>query len=156
MRLVTLLLLLAIAASAKAQKNLTVFDGSGTCVVLPMDINDYNYSTKSQYVIPAKNLTNMVGGTISSITYYTKTCINYTTDTDVKVYLKEVKYTKFSTAKYETVTDDNLVYKGKISVQKSGKTGIVVITLDKPYKYMGVNGGNLLISTENTEKQKYI
>lgn len=149
--LTTLLFMLACVSDVKAQETLTVYNGTGTYTVLPLDINNYCYSTKSQYVIPATNLTNMVGGTISSITYYTNSNnVPYITTTDVKVYLKEVSYTKFSTAKFETLTDAKLVYTGKISVVKSGDGGIVVITLDKPYTY---NGGNLLISTENTEKQ---
>jgi hypothetical protein len=150
MRPLMMLLLLAFVGGTKAQETLTVYDGTDQYLVVPMNINTFCEYTRSQYVIPAKDLTGMTGGTISSITYYTESNkVPYTTDTDVKVYLKEVDYIKMSA--FETVSDGNLVYQGKVSVAKSGNGGTALITLNTPYKY---KGGNLLISTENTDKQK--
>ena len=159
--LTTLLFMLACVSVVKAQETLTVYDGGKNpdeYAYVPMDPYNFNkVYTKSQHVIPASDLKSMTGGTISSIKYYYDQKVNFTTSTEFIIYMKEVNYTEFQkNGGFEAVSDNNLVFKGTISfVNKKEGEGTVVITLDKPYTY---NGGNLLISVENTEKKsgKYI
>ena len=150
--LATLLFLFFFVVGVKAQQQLTVYDGMVKNPNAPVNIVSGNYATKSQYVIPAAELYSMYNGYIDSLSFYpnetNKGAMPYTSDKDVCIYIKEVDYTEIS--KFEELTDDNLVFKGKIYVTKDDKNvGHLRIKLAKPYHY---KGGNLLIASEATEE----
>ena len=67
------LLLLVVAAftTAFAQQELTVYEGEGTNGFVPTYMGYWDDFTRSQYVIPAADLAEMNGGTISAIKFYT-------------------------------------------------------------------------------------
>ena len=107
--------------------------------------------TRSQFVIPAADLEDMDGGTISSIKFYTSSSnIPYTSVSTVDVYIKEVDYTSISA--FEPKTDDDIVYQGTLSIVTEGNGGSLTIEFSTPYTY---DGGNLLVAIENTTDAGY-
>ena len=138
-----MLLLCVFVGSMKAQETLTVYEGSNENVYVPFRVKNFASHTKSQYVIPAKDLSSMNGGTIYCIMYYTKsTSIPHTTVNKVEVCMKEVDDTSIS--QFATFDETDKVYEGTLEFTSLGTGGTVLITLDKPYVY---KGGNLLIGT---------
>ena len=94
LNLMIMLMLYLFAGSMRAEKNLTVYEGTDTQGMIPVAGGTFNYYNKSQYVIPAAQLTDMVGSNIYALAYH------LTTDNDnemmegsVNVYIKEVGYT---------------------------------------------------------------
>ena len=138
--------------SFESADKITVFDGTQENYTIPMYVyyHRQNY-VRGQYVIPASELTEMVSGTISSITLYTKsTNLPYTTASTIDVYLKEVNFTTITSSNFVNKADASTVYHGKIEFVKEGTDGFATIVFTKPYKY---NGGNLLIGFDNTTKE---
>ena len=152
---------------AFAQETLTVFDGTtegtGTDLAiktsdfLPAFIRKWNKpGTKSQFIIPAQYLTQMKGGDITSVKFYsTSYSTPYTSASTADVYVGEVNYITFDAAEghfdFEPKDNCTIVYQGTVTVERVGPTndewGEMTITFNTPYKY---RGGNLLIGFENT------
>lgn len=129
-----------------APDGLTVYDGTKKDKYVPAYITSFNQFTKSQFVIPAADLTTMDGGTINSISFYTTSDnIPYQTESMVDVYVKEVGYTEING--FETKESSSIVYQGKLNIISSTDGGLLTIPLRTPYSY---DGGNLLIGIENT------
>ena len=61
LNLMIMLMLYLFAGSMRAEKNLTVYEGTDTQGMIPVAGGTFNYYNKSQYVIPAAQLTDMVG-----------------------------------------------------------------------------------------------
>lgn len=149
------------------EETLTVFDGTteGTGTDLTIKTNDFvpaftrkwnKAGTKSQIIIPAQFLTQMKGGDISSVKFYS-TSYNtpHTTASTADVYVGEVDYIAFNANEshfdFEPKENCTIIYQGNITIDKVGPTnqehGEMTITFNSPYKY---RGGNLLIGFENT------
>ena len=145
-RLFTMLLLFFFVGSMKASY-LTVYQGTNSYGLVPFGgVNFDNYS-RSQYVIPAADLKNMVGGEIYGLMYYlTNDNAGKMPEEKVKVYMKEVDYTTIST--FEPLSDDDQVYEGTLEESVVSEISILLVTLNKPFIY---KGGNLLIDFENAE-----
>ena len=130
---------------------LTVYDGTETDFTVPIYM--YNYEQKyvrNQYVVPASDLMDMAGGTISSITLYTTSdYLPYTNAATIDVYLKEVNFTAFTSSNFVNKANAATVYQGQIDFVKEGTGGTATITFTTPYQY---NGENLLIGFDNTTK----
>lgn len=148
LNLMIMLMLYLFAGSMRAEKNLTVYEGTDTQGMIPVAGGTFNYYNKSQYVIPAAQLTDMVGSNIYALAYH------LTTDNDnemmegsVNVYIKEVGYTTISS--FEPVVDQDLYYQGQLTLSKVGNERMILMALKTPYFY---KGGNLLIDFENPEK----
>ena len=148
LNLMIMLMLYLFAGSMRAEKNLTVYEGTDTQGMIPVAGGTFNYYNKSQYVIPAAQLTDMVGSNIYALAYH------LTTDNDnemmegsVNVYIKEVSYTTISS--FEPVVDQDLYYQGQLTLSKVGNERMILMALKTPYFY---KGGNLLIDFENPEK----
>lgn len=147
-KMIVMLVLCLFAGSMRAEKNLTVYEGTDTQGMIPVAGGMFNYYNKSQYVIPAAQLTDMVGSNIYALAYH------LTTDNDnemmegsVNVYIKEVGYTTISS--FEPVVDQDLYYQGQLTLSKVGNERMILMALKTPYFY---KGGNLLIDFENPEK----
>ncbi len=139
------------AIGAFAQETLTVYDGTTTSSYVPMYGGYFDDFTRTQFVIPAEDLTDMEGGQISEIKFYTNSQnVPYTTVSSVDVYLMEVDYTSISA--YEAKADAQIVYSGFIEFVSADGGGETTITFESPYTY---NGGNLLIGCENTTDAGY-
>ena len=144
--LALLMLLFAFTGTMKADE-LTVYEGTTLSYYAPAYIFYFDAVTRCQYVIPAEDLSEMAGGTISSLTYYTNLTSAYTTVASANVYVKEVDYTSISA--YEDVSTATLVYSGYFNIDASG---VMSITFNDSYVY---GGGNLLIAVENPQSGNY-
>ncbi len=149
------LLLLVVAAftTATAQETLTVYDGTVSNGQVPAYLGYWDDFTRSQVVIPATDLTNMAGGTITSMTFYTtKQNLPYTSVSTADVYLMEVDYTAINA--FEPKASATMVYQGTASfvLDETGEAGSWTIEFATPYIY---GGGNLLIGIENTTDSGY-
>ena len=148
-----LLLLLAAFTTATAQETLTVYDGTVSNGQVPAYLSYWDDFTRSQVVIPATDLTNMAGGTITSMTFYTtKQNLPYTSVSTADVYLMEVDYTAIND--FEPKASATMVYQGTASfvLDETGEAGSWTIEFATPYIY---GGGNLLIGIENTTDSGY-
>ena len=167
-KLLLCLFMWALCMPAFAQETLTVFDGTteGTGTEdLAIKTNDFvpaftrkwnKEGTKSQIIIPAQFLTQMKGGDITSLKFYTTSYSTpHTTASSADVYVGEVNYITFDAAEghfdFEPKANCTIIYQGKVTVDRVGPTneewGEMTITFSAPYKY---RGGNLLIGFENT------
>ena len=150
------LLLLVVAAftTAFAQQTLTVYEGEGgTNGYVPTYMGYWDDFTRSQYVIPAADLAEMNGATISALTFYTTSQnVPYTSVSTADVYLMEVDYTAISA--FEPKANATIVYQGTVSVvaNEAGDGGEMTIDFATPFVY---GGGNLLIGMENTTDAGY-
>ncbi|MBQ6772191.1 MAG: hypothetical protein IJP44_14600, partial [Bacteroidales bacterium] len=152
-RHVLLLLLFALFApwAAQAQEELTVYDGTVTNNVVPAYIFYFDDFTRSQFVIPAGDLAEMDGGTLSSMKFYTTSSnVPYTTVSTVDVYLMEVDYTTITAL--EPKANGTIVYQGTLDVVSANGGGELTIEFASGYTY---NGGNLLVGIENTTDAGY-
>ena len=162
-----LMWVMCMPAFAQETETLTVFDGTteGTETSIEIKTNDYlpvytrywnKAGTKSQFIIPAQFLTQMKGGDITSVKFYsTSYSTPYTSASTADAYVGEVGYTTFDASEghfdFEPKANCTVIYQGKITVERVGPTnqewGEMTITFSAPYKY---RGGNLLIGFENT------
>lgn len=130
---------------------LTVYDGTETDFTVPIYM--YNYEQKyvrNQYVVPASDLMDMAGGTISKIKLYTTSdYLPYTNAATIDVYVKEVNFTTFTSSNFVDKATATTVYQGQIDFVNDGTGGSATITFTTPYQY---NGENLLIGFDNTTK----
>ena len=155
----TLLAALFSLTGARAE-TLTVYDDqTGTSQYVPAYTSGYynrntSYFTRSQFIIPASELSSMNGATVTAIKFYTNSTTAYTTP-PCRVYVQEVTNAYFTTsgggmnptATFQT--GGTQVFDGTFSNVQDGTSGAMTITFDSHYTY---NGGNLLVSIENTEK----
>ena len=136
---------------ARAQSELTVYDGTAESTKVPAYIYYFDDFARSQFVIPAADLTDMAGATISKLKFYTSANnVPYTTVSTVDVYLMEVDYTTMTAL--EPKANGTIVYQGTLSVVVEGDGGSLSIELSSPYTY---GGGNLLVGIENTTDAAY-
>ena len=146
-----LVLVLMAATKPAVAAELTVFDGTATNDKVPAYVYYWDDFTRCQTVIPATNLEEMIGGTISALTFYTNTeNIPYTSLSTADVYLMEVDYTTISA--YEPKSAATMVYQGTLDFVATDGGGLLTITFTTPYSY---DGGNLLIGIENTTDAQY-
>ena len=125
-----------------------MYDGTVSNGQVPAYLGYWDDFTRSQVVIPATDLTNMAGGTITSMTFYTtKQNLPYTSVSTADVYLMEVDYTAINA--FVPKASATMVYQGTASfvLDETGEAGSWTIEFATPYIY---GGGNLLIGIENT------
>ena len=137
--------------AANAQSELTVYEGTVTSNVVPAYIFYFDDFTRAQHVIPAEDLADMNGATITSLKYYTTAYnVPYTAVSPAQVYLMEVDYTTMTAL--EPLGSGTVVFEGYFNVVSEGTGGSLTIEFDTPYTY---NGGNLLVGIDNTEDVNY-
>ncbi|MCQ2306787.1 MAG: T9SS type A sorting domain-containing protein [Bacteroidales bacterium] len=125
----------------------TVYDGLSDNDYCPFYVFYADDFTKSNMIMPAADLADMAGGTISSMKFY----VSRITDDRIcysnwQVYLKEVSENE--TTGPVDVTTATMVYEGVIDF----KVAEITINFTEPFAY---NGGNLLIATQNTTDMSY-
>ena len=126
---------------------LTVNNGTTTNQYVPIYGYYVDNISKSQFIIPALSLDDMVEGTIHQLKFYcSQSSINFG-NARFKVYIGETTATTLSstTPDYSGMTE---VYAGALSI--SG--GMMQIDLTTPYLY---NGGNLMIGVLETTSGSY-
>ena len=147
-----LLALLCVSGASWAQNTLTVYDGTETNNRVPAYTFYWDDFSRSQFVIPAGDLSAMTGGTISALTFYTTDQnMPYTSVSEADVYLKEVSGTTLNS--FVDKSSATVVYSGTVEFVADDDGGTMTITFSTPYIYMG---GNLLIGIENTTDAGYM
>jgi len=125
-----------------------LFAGENFSPCVPVDIPALFMSwSKSQFVIPAAALEDMVGQNVTSVTFYTAPLYELvTTPFPVDVYLKEVD--KASINSFVDKGSATMAYQGSLSIKKDdyGMFDLLTIEFDTPYLYQG---GNLLVGIDN-------
>ena len=142
-----------VSASFRVEdQNLSVYDGTTTNQYIPMYGYYFDDYTKSECIIPASQLTEMVGGTISAITFYPSSVgTNSTTwgDAIQTVFLKEDESTTLG-GSYSGTTGATIVKQALLDMPTAGTEYTIIF--DSPYIY---SGGNLLIGVYNTNDVAY-
>ena len=145
------MMLLTLFGVARAQSELTVYEGTATQNVVPAYLFYFDDFTRIQHVIPADSLNAMTGGTINSLKYYTTSQnVPYTAVSSARVYLMEVDDTTMTGL--ESVENGEVVFEGYFDIVSEGEGGSLTIDFDTPFIY---SGGNLLVGIDNTEDVGY-
>ena len=127
---------------------LTVHDGTATSSQIPLYGSFYDDFTKSEFVLPASELTAMNGGTITGMKFYISrvgTSGSGWDNTHQVVFLKEVGSTTLGA--YSGTENGTVVFDGTFTCPVSGQAEFE-IAFSTPYTY---NGGNLLVDIYNTD-----
>ncbi len=141
------LVLCAIAAiPAFAQETLTVYDGDATSTYVPVYGFYADAFCKAEYIMPADDLSEMEGATLTKMTWYLTAPAEAAWGGNYQVYLMEVPET--TPAAYADLTGATLVWEGPLD--GTGETIELEFANDFTYE-----GGNLLIAVHNTEKGTY-
>ena len=138
------LLLFVIAAftTAFAQESLTVYDGEDNNSYVPIYGLYCDSYLKCEYVIPATELQDMTGASITNLTWYLKTVASGSWGAaNFQVFLKEVEDATLSAYS----GPGTIVYEGALD----GTQPEMNIEFNAPYVY---NGGNLIVGVYNTVK----
>ena len=126
----------------QAQETLTVYDGTNTNSNVPVYGLYADYGCRSQFIYPASELSDVNGGTINQLTFYSSTA-TASFNQQFTVYMKEVPNTTFATAALEDWSSMDVVYVGTIGVTGNQ----MQITLSTPFSY---GGGNLMVGFQVT------
>ena len=154
--LLILLMAMFMPWQARAQETLTVYDKSDVNQYIPMYGYYFDDFTKSECIIPATELTDMEGGTITAITFYAKTvATNNSTwgSANQKVFLKEVSSTNLG-GSYSGMTDAAIVFDGLLPMPTTSTNGYTITFSELPDGFV-YNGGNLLIGVYNDDDGSY-
>ena len=142
------LVLCAIAAiPAFAQETLTVYDGDATNAYVPVYGFYADAYNKCEFIMPAADLSDMQGGTITKVTWFLATVPEAVWGGNFQVYVKEVAETACTTAFLGT-EGATLVYEGPLD----GTSGTLTIEFANDYTY---EGGNLMFAVYQVEKGTY-
>lgn len=128
---------------------LTVNDGTTTNSYVPIYGSWVDDITKSQFIIPATNLSSIQWATISEMTFYSSSASVPWTNAQFEVYVTEVDYTTFTGT---TLVDWTTMTKVMNAAHLEISGNQMVVTLDAPYQY---SGGNLMIGVLETTSGSY-
>ena len=148
-----LLLALFMPWQTKAQETLTVCEGTAANEYIPMYGYYFDNFTKSECIIPATELTDMVGSSITAITFYAKSVASPNStwgNARQKVFLKELSSNSLGN-NYAGMADATIVFDGLLPMPTTSADGYT-INFTEQYIY---NGGHLLIGIYNEVKGKY-
>ena len=136
-----LLLALLVPWAAKAQETLTVYeDETGTNSYIPIYGTWADVNQQSEFIIPAEELADIIGGNISKLTYHVYSKADKLWGGTAKIYLKEVSETSFETPlAYYGTEGATIVYEGELDAYTSYEMD-VPFTVSYTY-----GGGNLLV-----------
>ena len=144
-----LCLMSAMSISAFAQeKKLTVNDGAAaTSVMTPIALKYCDNWTESQHIIPASLLTEMAGGQILGLQYYTSATSAFTSKATIELVMWEVSASTTTLNGFLNYGQPNAVYTGKVQFVKEDGTVRANIFFDTPFAYQG---GSIVIDAKNT------
>ena len=139
--LLTLLLAFFAPWAAQAQETFTVYeDESGTNSYIPIYGTWADADQQSEFIIPAEELADIIGGNITKLTYHVSSKANKLWEGTAKIYLKEVSETSFETPlAYYGTEGATIVYEGELDAYNSYEMD-VPFTVSYTY-----GGGNLLV-----------
>ena len=138
------MMLLTLFGVARAQSELTIYeDGTATSGNVPVHGLWADAYLKCEFVVPADELADMTGGTISKMTYYATSPAAEAWTGTFQVFLMEVDNTSIDA--YYGPSSATVVYEGKLD--GTGETMDVEFTENYVY-----GGGNLLVGFYQIEK----
>ncbi len=141
------ILLLFFSATAWGQETLTIYESSTSASSnVPVHGLWADAYLKCEYIIPAAQLEDMVGGTISKMTFYVSSPASAAWTGTFKVFLEEVAETSISA--YRGYGSATVVYEGALD----GTGSTMDVNFTSPYEY---GGGNLLVGFYQTVKGNY-
>ena len=132
-----------------AKTTLTVNDGTETNDRVPFwGYNADYYNTQSQFIIPANQIENLAGGTITDLTFYVSSPDNKDFYNTWKVYVKEVDETsvEYAYIDFNSMTE---VYSGDLDIVDKK----LVVHFNTPYVYN--TSKNLMIGFYETYHSNY-
>ncbi len=144
-----LLSLLLMAVGARADE-ITLNDGEATSSYVPVYGYYADAYTRSQFIIPAKDLVDASNCYITKMTFYsTKSAVDWG-NAEFKISLSEPAVESFSSDESYAFKEDGLteVFNGSLSVNN----GVMVVEFDTPYQY---GGGNLLVDFSQVTPGNY-
>lgn len=122
----------------------TVGNGSNYNAYIPICASAIDYTTKSQFIVPAADLADLLYANISKMTFYATSETGNMGTATFDVLIGELDgVTVFENYEFFDWSEMTTVYSGSLSVNGSK----MEITLTTPYQYMG---GNLLIGFAET------
>ncbi len=126
---------------------ITVNDGTTTNGYVPIYGFYCDDITKSQFIIPAADLTALVGGTITKLTFYASQSSVSWGAAEFNVYLTTTSETGVTAlADYTTMTQ---VYAGSLSISDNK----MEVNMTTPFVYAG---GNLMVGFKQTVEGSYV
>ena len=125
---------------------LTVADGTNSSDYVPVYGNWADAYLKCEFVIPAAELADMSGSSVSAMKFYLKSVASAKWTGTFQVFLKEVDNTIMSA--FLGTDGATVVYEGQLD----GTSSEMTVTFSENYTY---NGGNLLVGVYQTEKGNY-
>ena len=143
--LTLMMLLLAFTGTMKADE-LTVNDGTTTSSYVPVYGTWADAYLRCQYVMPAEDLSDMMFGSISQMTFYVSSSASAAWTGTFQVYMTEVEAATISA--FIDPATATTVYTGTLDA--TGAT--MVVNFDNDYQYMG---GNLLVGFDQIVKGNY-
>lgn len=146
LRFLTLVAMLCIPWVTQAQLTLTVHDGSATSSYVPVYGLWADAYLKCEFVVPATELSEMTGGTISQMDFYLTSPAAAAWTGTFQVFIKEV--TSATLDAYSGTTGATVVYEGTLDATAS--TMSVVFSTEYTY-----GGGNLLVGVYQAVKGNY-
>lgn len=146
----TLLVLLTVTNMSYAQITTTVADGTVTNEDIPVSGLFGDADQHQQVIYPANMLADMIGGEISSITWYLGTLPDSNLDCSFLIRLGEVDIPAFQSVDYLPITNTTVVYSGLLTV--NANTGQLIVDFTSPFTY---TGGNLLLDVQITAGTTY-
>ena len=132
---------------AIAQNTLTVYDGDATNEYVPVYGWYADAFNKMEMIMPAADLEEMTGGTLSKMTWYLSTPAEAVWGGNFQVYLMEVD-ANAPTTEFTDLSQATLVFEGPLD--GTGETLEIEFANDFTYE-----GGNLLIAVYQVEKGTY-
>ena len=138
-----MMLLLAVTGYVRAEE-LTVHDGTTTNSYVPVYGFYADAYLKCEMVYPASELSDMNGGTISALTFYTSSAASAAWTSTWQVFVSEVSSATISSF----AGPGTVVYEGALD----GTGATMTINFSTPYQY---NGGNLLVGVYNITTGNY-
>ena len=143
------LLLLVVAAftTAFAQETLTVYDGEATNEFVPVYGFYADTYNKCEYIMPADDLSELQGATLTKMTWYMATPAEAVWGGNYQVYLMEVDKAAPDGA-FTDLTNATLVFEGPLD--GTGETIEIEFANDFSYE-----GGNLLVAVYQTAGGTY-
>ena len=128
--------------------SLTINDGTNTNGYVPVYGNYADNYQKSQFVIPASDLTNLQGNTLTEMQFYLSYKASQVWNGTFEVYLGSCDFDLFSSSTFADISEHTKVYTGTLD----GTGDTMNVVFDTGYTY---TGGNLLVTFFEVEKGEY-
>ena len=143
----TMLMVFIAPQIVRAQETLTIYEnGTATSTYVPVHGIWADAYLKCEFVVPADELADMTGGTISQMDFYLTTPAAAAWTGTFQVFLMEVDAEAISA--YYGPSNATVVYTGQLD----GTQSIMTVAFTDNYTY---SGGNLLVGVYQTAKGNY-